>query len=286
MLSFLLAPPCNDLQTPAAAHTKECLSGVEGIIKMPCFSSRPMFISKAPVCEYLCMSLWSCSVSTGSCPNLVMGKSEAHEEKGGDVMSIAAQPRRTHRSPCLAPSAGGDNRSSKLAPQDSQSGLQVQVMLYGMFVSVPGEPDGWVFGLVICKVFRASSISKCLQVLPQAKPASSLCILARAAGELSFCGLTSPFPFFCRWKRLRVEGQPTACGPWHGHPILVPSDPVPPLLISCLVQQTPLPKPSSPAASPSSHCCCGEQPSLVPDPCPMPAPKNPSEGLSRRMAWS
>ena len=90
-----------------------------------------------------------------------MSKSEAHEEKGGDVVSIALQPDRTHWSFCLAPSAGGDDCSSKLAPQDWQSGLQVQVSLYGVFVPVPGEQDGWVFGLVMCKVFRASRVSKC-----------------------------------------------------------------------------------------------------------------------------
>lgn len=90
-----------------------------------------------------------------------MSKSEVHEEKGGDVVSVAVQPGRTHWSLCLAPSAGGDNRSSKSAPQDWQSGLQVQVSLYSVFVPVPEEQNGWVFGLVMCKVFRVSSVSKC-----------------------------------------------------------------------------------------------------------------------------
>ncbi|XP_075357726.1 uncharacterized protein LOC142409855 [Mycteria americana] len=71
------------------------------------------------------MALTQCCA--GSCPNLVMSKSEVHEEKGGDVVSIAEQPRRTHWSLCLVPSAGGDDRSSKLAPQEWQSRLQVQM---------------------------------------------------------------------------------------------------------------------------------------------------------------
>ncbi|KAM6359102.1 uncharacterized protein FN964_004959 [Alca torda] len=71
------------------------------------------------------MALSQCCA--GSCPNLVMSKSEAHEEKRGDVVSIAVQPGRTHRSLCLAPSAEEDHCSSKLAPQDWQSGLQVQM---------------------------------------------------------------------------------------------------------------------------------------------------------------
>lgn len=158
-LSFLLAPACNELQTPPAAHTKEYPPGVEGIIKMPCFSSRPVFISKAPACGYLCMSIWSCSVPTGSFPSLVMSKSEAREEKDGNVVSVALQPGRTHWSLCLVPSAGGDDCSSKPAPQDWQSSLQVQVSLYGVLVPVPGEQDGWIFGLVMCKVFRASGVS-------------------------------------------------------------------------------------------------------------------------------
>lgn len=48
MLSFLLASACNELQISPAAHTEECPSGVEEIIKMPRFSSRPVFVSKAP----------------------------------------------------------------------------------------------------------------------------------------------------------------------------------------------------------------------------------------------
>ncbi|KAM6069445.1 uncharacterized protein LJ206_012227 [Theristicus caerulescens] len=71
------------------------------------------------------MALSQCCA--GSCPNLVMSKSEVHEEEGGDVVCIAAQPSRTHWSLCLAPSAGGDDGSSKSAPQDCQSGLQVQM---------------------------------------------------------------------------------------------------------------------------------------------------------------
>ncbi|XP_071665101.1 uncharacterized protein [Patagioenas fasciata] len=59
---------------------------------------------------------------TGSCPNLVMSKHEVHEEKGGEAL----QPG-THRSLCLVPSAGGDDSSSMLAPQDWQGALQVQM---------------------------------------------------------------------------------------------------------------------------------------------------------------
>lgn len=88
-----------------------------------------------------------------------MSKSEACEKKGGNVVSVALQPGRTHWSLCLVPSAGGDDCSSKPAPQDWQSSLQVQVSLYGVLVPVPGEQDGWIFGLVMCKVFRASGVS-------------------------------------------------------------------------------------------------------------------------------
>ncbi|XP_051477015.1 uncharacterized protein LOC127385361 [Apus apus] len=64
---------------------------------------------------------------TGSCPNLVMSESEAHKEKGGDVVSIAVQLGRTHQSLCLVPSTEGDDHSSKSAPQDWRSCLQVQI---------------------------------------------------------------------------------------------------------------------------------------------------------------
>lgn len=74
------------------------------------------------------MTVWSCSVPTGSCPNLVMSKHEVREEKGGDVVFEALQPG-THRSLCLVPSAGGDDCSSMPAPQDWQGALQVQVSL-------------------------------------------------------------------------------------------------------------------------------------------------------------
>lgn len=272
-----MAPACNELQTPPAAHTEECPSGVEGIIKIPCFSSRPVFILKTPVCEYLCVSIWSCSVPTGSCPNLVMSKSEAHEENHGDVVSIAVQPSRTHRSLCLVPSAEEDHRSSKLASQDWQSGLQVQVSLYGVFVPVPGEQDGWAFGLVMCKVFRAFGVSECFR--GQSQLPARVSLLMQLESRVS---VVSPvLSFFCRWKKLSMEGQPTGRGPWDGHPILVPSDRVPPLLLPCLVQLTPLPRPSSPAASPSSHHR-HRAPSLIPDPCLMPTLRNPSGGAGRR----
>lgn len=105
-----------------------------------------------------------------------MSKSEAHEEKGGDVVSVAVQPGRTHRSVCLLPSAGEDHRFSKLAPQDWQSSLQVQVSLYGMFVPVPGEQDGWVFGLVMCKVFGTFGASKCCRGRSQLPARASLLV--------------------------------------------------------------------------------------------------------------
>lgn len=68
MPPFLQAVACSELQTLPEAHTKECPFGVERIIKMLCFSSRPMFISKAALCECLCVSIGSCSVPTGTCP--------------------------------------------------------------------------------------------------------------------------------------------------------------------------------------------------------------------------
>lgn len=160
MLSFLLASACSELQTPLAAHAKECPSGVEGIIENALLLFKASVCIKSTSCEYLCMSVWSCSVPTGSCPNLVMSKHEVQEEKGGDVVSAALQPGCTHWSLCLVPSAGGDDCCNMLAPQDWQGALQVQVSLYGVVVPVPREQGGWVFGLVMCKVFRIRSVSK------------------------------------------------------------------------------------------------------------------------------
>ncbi|KAM6274572.1 uncharacterized protein LJ264_003674 [Porphyrio hochstetteri] len=63
----------------------------------------------------------------GSCPNLVMSKSDAHEEKCEDVVSVGARPGRAHQSLCLMPSAGGDDCSSQPAPQGWQSSLHSQM---------------------------------------------------------------------------------------------------------------------------------------------------------------
>lgn len=104
-------------------------------------------------------------------------------------------------------------------------------------------------------------------------------LLAQAA-ELCFCALTGP-SLSCRWRRLIAEDQPAVWAPQFWHPFLVPSDPAPPLLLSCLIHRPPLPRPSLPAASPSSHRChraLGLAPSL----CPVLAPRNLTEGAGRR----
>ncbi|XP_071618308.1 dual specificity protein phosphatase 2-like [Heliangelus exortis] len=94
---------------------------------MPWFSPRPVLISTSPVCENLCMAMWSCCLPTGSCPNLGMNETEAHEERSGDVVSVARQPGRTPLSFCSVPAPGGGDHSSTSAPQDWQGSLQVQM---------------------------------------------------------------------------------------------------------------------------------------------------------------
>ncbi|XP_014815420.1 PREDICTED: uncharacterized protein LOC106898624 [Calidris pugnax] len=71
------------------------------------------------------MALSQCCA--GSCPNLAMSKSEGHEEKGGDVVSIVMQPGSTHQSLCSGPSGREDHRCSESAPQGWQRCLQVQI---------------------------------------------------------------------------------------------------------------------------------------------------------------
>nr|XP_009672771.1 PREDICTED: uncharacterized protein LOC104143781 [Struthio camelus australis] len=64
---------------------------------------------------------------SGSCPNLMTSKSEAHEEKPGYVASVAQQPGRTLWSLSSSLPSGEDGQFNHQALQDGQSGLQAQM---------------------------------------------------------------------------------------------------------------------------------------------------------------
>lgn len=72
--------------------------------------------------EYLCIPILTCIIPTASCPNLIINRSEAREEKH---VPVALQRGVTHCS--VLPASAEDGCSNNTALRGWWSSLQVQV---------------------------------------------------------------------------------------------------------------------------------------------------------------
>ncbi|XP_019407853.1 PREDICTED: uncharacterized protein LOC109321563 [Crocodylus porosus] len=222
-----LEEPFRDLFT-CKLPDKKCNPKKNGITGLIAKHLQKTF--KMPISLQLSSSKALSQCCTGSCPNLMMNRNEALEQRPRNVASVPQLPVRTPRTLCLSLSSDGDGQYDSLASRDWRKGLQAQMEQAhsgGAASSTGSLERASLFCVSRSSSPAQSAIPSPVEQLPKAKSSSQFFLFPSPSwnssseadsNPLAFSGSKKACSYVCRVSpKSNVLGSPKPEEPEYFH---------------------------------------------------------------------